>query len=160
MQTTDRTIKSTAVVGLSLVLLVAVACDPGVTVRQSRSNVGTPLTDAVELDVKTSRHLIGESWYAPKVEIGNHSYSPIYVTNVELIAQGRTLQNAPRRVGTYPAEIAAGKSDVLDIWFNLADSVRNTFREPAILRVHYLNKSSEQTVSVQLIGGGLGPDSR
>jgi hypothetical protein len=51
------------------------------------------------------------------------------------------LQNKPRRSGTYPLEIPPRQTETLDIWFELADTVKKTFQEPAELRMHYRSGS-------------------
>jgi hypothetical protein len=62
-------------------LLLLIACDRGLSIHQIKSQdqatVGSTATDAqVVVNVTTTRQLIGESWYAPKVEVTNESNRP------------------------------------------------------------------------------------
>jgi hypothetical protein len=137
------------------ILALMVACDPGMTIRQADPSAGSAANGGVTIHVRTSHPLIGEPSYAPEVEIANVSNSPINVTSVELVAKRGTFQNKPRRSGTYPVEVLPGKTEPLDVWFDLSDDVKKTFVEPAELRVHYRSGSTEQIAGAILVGGSL-----
>jgi hypothetical protein len=48
------------------------------------------------------------------------------------------------------------ETETLEIWFDLADDVRETFfRQPAELRVHYKGRGRDETAHVSVIGGHL-----
>jgi hypothetical protein len=136
------------------------ACDRGMTIRQDVPNEGREANTSVAIHVRATNPLIGETWYAPEVEITNLSGSPITVITVELVAQRATLQNKPRRSGTYPLEIPPRQTETLDIWFELADTVKKTLQEPAELRMHYRSGSKEQIAQTSLIGGPLDAGTR
>ena len=91
------------------------ACDRGMTIRQDVPNEGREANTSVAIHVRAINPLIGETWYPPEIEITNLSGSPITVTTVELVAQPATLQNKPRRSGTYPLEIPPRQTETLDI---------------------------------------------
>lgn len=74
--------------------------------------------------VKTEHPLIGETRYVPQVMVTNNSDSPITITSVELVAKRGTNANKPRQPGSYPLAVPPGKTETLDIWFDLADYVK------------------------------------
>ena len=54
------------------------------------------------------------------------------------------------------AESSTLETETLDIWFDLASGVRETFfRHPADLRVHYRSGGREETAHVTAIGSPL-----
>lgn len=139
---------------LITVSLLLVACDPGMTIRQIEASNGTPAR--ITLNVKTKHLLIGETSYVPQVTVTNNSDSPITITSVELIAKRGTYANKPLQPGSYPMAVPPGKTETLDIWFDLADHVKETFfRQPAEVRVHYKSRSQDETAHVSVIGGHL-----
>ena len=144
--------KERAGVLLTALLVPTVACDPGMTIRQA-SSPGATNGAGVAVYVKTSHPFIGETLYAPEVKVTNSSDSPITVTGVELIAQGATFTNKPRRPGTYPLIIPPHQTQALDIWFDLHDDVEKTFQESAELRVHYRSRGKEEIVQSNIIAG-------
>jgi hypothetical protein len=139
---------------LIAVSLLLVACDPGMTIRQIKASTGpsAPIT----IEVKTEHPLVGEDLYVPNVAVTNISDSPITITSVELAAKRGTYANKPRHAENYPSVVAPGKTETLDIWFNLADDVKKTFfRQPAALLVHYRTRGRDETANVSVIGGPL-----
>jgi hypothetical protein len=142
---------------LALILLLMAACDPGIAIRQFHPKAGNGATLGVAIRVRTINSMIGETHYAPQVEIANSSDSPIYVTRVELDSQGTVFQNKPQRPGSYPSEVQPGRTETLDIWFRLANDVKKTFRKPAELRVYYRSGDKQQIARTSLMGGSLGP---
>jgi hypothetical protein len=144
---------------LTATLVVTVACDPGMTISQaSAPEAGKGARVAV--NVKTSHPLVGETWYAPDAQVTNSSESPITVTGVELSARGVTYANRPGRPGTYPLIVAPGKTDALDIWFDLSDDVKKTLQQAAGLRVHYRVGDREEVAEVKMIAGPLNTNAR
>jgi len=131
---------------------LTIGCDPGMVIRQT-SSLGAAGGASVVVYVKTSHPLIGETWYAPGVEVTNSSDSPITVTSVELAARSVTYANNPGRAGTYPLIVPPGKTEALDIWFDLHDDVKNTFQQPAELRVHYRSSGTEKIARANIMGG-------
>jgi hypothetical protein len=154
------TVRPTVRTLLPLMLVLMTACDPGMTIRQNAASAGNGANPSVAIHVKASHPLISETWYAPGVEITNQSDSPITVTSVELYAQHATIHNKPRRSGTYPLEIPAKGTETLDVWFDLADTVKKTFHDPAELRMYYRSGSKEQIAQTSLIGGRLDTGTR
>lgn len=139
---------------LIAVLLLLVGCDPGMTIHQIKASTGpsAPLT----IKVKTEHPLVGDDLYVPSVAVTNISDSPITITSVELIAKRGPYANRPRRAESYPSVVAPGKTETLDLWFELTVDVKKTFfRQPAALSVHYRIRDQDETTSVSLIGGPL-----
>src|SRR5258708_1324387 len=123
-------------------LLIAAACDPGMTIYQTNSNQNTSAPERVTVRVKASHPLIGETWYAPDndVTITNSLDKPIVITKVELDTNRTTYQHKHTgATNEYPLTVAAGKTEVLPLWFELNDYVKETFKNPAELRVYYRN---------------------
>ncbi len=144
---------------LITVSLLLVACDPGMTIRQIKASNGT--SARITLNVKTEHPLIGHTWYVPQVTVTNSSDSPFTITSVELVAKRGTYVNKPRRPGSYPLDVPPGKTEILDIWFDLTDDVKETFfRQPAELRVHYKSRDQDETAHVSVIGGPLDTSAR
>jgi hypothetical protein len=139
---------------LIAVSLLLAACDPGITIRQIKASNGT--SDPMRVEVKTGHPLIGQTFYAPHVTVTNDSDSLITITSVELAAKRGTYANKPLHSGSYPSAVSRGKSETLDIWFDLADGVKNMFfRQPAELQVHYRSRGRDETAHVSVIGGPL-----
>lgn len=124
------------------------------TIRQIKASNGT--SARITLNLKTEHPLIGENWYVPQVTVTNNSDSPVTITSVELVAKRGTYANKPRQPGSYPLAVPPGKTETLDIWFELADYVKEKFfRQPAELLVHYKSRSQDETAHVSVIGGPL-----
>jgi hypothetical protein len=52
--------------------------------------------------------------------------------------------------------VPPGKTESLDMWFDLTDDVKQTFfRQPAELRVHYRSRDRDETAHAAVIGGHL-----
>jgi hypothetical protein len=147
-------VKETAGLLLTALLVLTIACDPGMTIRQT-SSLGATNGAGVAVYVKTSHPLIGETWYAPEVKVTNSSDSPITVTRVELTTQRATYTNKPRSSGTYPLIVPPRETEALDIWFDLHDDVKKTFQQSAELRAHYRSSGKEEIAQSNIIGGPL-----
>jgi|SRR5882724_5962855 len=142
------------------VAVLVFACDPGMTIRQTKSAPeairGNNATVAqVAIDVKTSRQLIGETHYALQVKITNASDSSIAITSVDLISQGETYANKPIQPGLYPLVVQPGRTEDLLVWFDLNDGVKKTFQQPAELRVHYIKDNKEEIAHTSVVAGPL-----
>ncbi len=136
------------------VMFLLVACDPAIAIRQIRASNGT--SAPITIDVRTQNPLVGERIYVPQVTMTNGSDLPITITSVELAAKQGTYANKPRQPGSYPSTVPPGKTETLDIWFDLTDDVRETFfRRPAELRVCYKSRGRDETAHVSVIGGHL-----
>jgi hypothetical protein len=147
-------VKDTVGVLSTALLVLTIACDPGMTIRQT-SSLGATNGAGVAVHIRTSHPLIGETWYAPEVEVTNSSDSPITVTGVELTVQRATYANKPRRSGTYPLIVPPRETEALDIWFGLHDDVKKTFQQSAELRVHYRISGKEEIAESNIIGESL-----
>jgi len=150
--------KGTFLFALGL-LLIAVACgDPGMTIYQTNSNQSTSAPELVAVRVKASHPLIGETSYAPDndVTVTNSFDKPIVITKVELLANGTTYQHKHTgATNEYPLTVAAGKTETLPLWFDLKDYVKETFKNPAELRVYYRNGREESVAQAFIVGGPL-----
>jgi len=138
---------------LKTVFLVAtilmVACDPGMTIQQVKSldeaaSGSTTPAPLVVVRVKPLSTLIGSKLYIPEVRVTNSSGSPITVTRVELSAKGKTYENQPPRPDNYPLTIQPGGTQILEVMFQLDDTVHETFQHPADLLVHYRTGEKQQ----------------
>jgi hypothetical protein len=136
-------------------LLLMSACDPGITIRQTLSRAESAATPGVVVQVATSHPFIGESSYAPVVTVTNSSDSLITITAAELVIPGSTYANKPRRTASYPLAVPPGKSDTLDIWFEVNSGVKKAFRVPAEWRVHYTSGDKDQIAHATLVGEPL-----
>src|ERR1700744_6622454 len=144
----------TAQVTLSFVIaasLLSVACDPGMTIRQSDA---TSASQPIVNEVKTQHPLVSHEWYAPTVAVTNTSDSAITIASVELAAKATTYVNKPRRAESYPSLVDPGKTETLDTWFDLAGNVKKPFfPQPAALLVHYKLRGRDRTAQVSIVGG-------
>ena len=139
-------------------LVIFGACDPGMTIYQTNANQNGPANDRVTVRVKTSHPLIGETWYAPDndVTVTNSLDKPIVITKVELVTNRATYQHKHTgATNEYPLTVAAGKTEVLSLWFELNDYVKETFKNPAELRVYYRNGRDESVAHAFIVGGPL-----
>jgi hypothetical protein len=140
----------------TIAAILLIGCDPGLTIYQVRpASIVNSATAKINIHVRTSHPLIGETSYAPEVKITNSSGASITVTKVELAEGNAIYENKPVRAGTYPASISAGDTQVLDIWFDVKDGVGKMFHKPAELRVHYRSDNKEEIVSTTIVGGPL-----
>ena len=139
------------------ILVLMIACDPGMTIRQTEPGLlGTaPSKQQVTIHVRTSHPLIGERWYYPEVQVSNSSGSSIAITSVELAARGETYANEPRQSGIYPLVIQPGSTQTLDVRFRLGDAVKKVFKHSAELRARYRRGSTEETAHATIVGGPL-----
>jgi len=110
---------------LITVVLLLVACDPAITIRQIKSSNGT--SAPITIKVKTQHPMIGNTRYVPQVTVTNDVNSPITVTSTELSTKIGAYVNRPRQPGSYPTQVPPGTTETLDIWFDLANGVRETF---------------------------------
>lgn len=138
--------------------IVAAACDPGMTIRQT--DTGGPTNQSVKVSVKTEDPLIGETWYAPDVAVTNSTGATITVTKAELVAGGTTYQNKPPGDAKYHLTIASGKTEALPVWFDLKDDVERAFAKPAELRVYYRSGNEDSVSSAFMAGGPLDTHAR
>ena len=139
-------------------LLLATACDPGMTIYQTNTNQNTSNPELVAVRVKASHPLIGETWYAPDngVTVTNSLDKPIVIIKVELVTNRTTYQHKHTgATNEYPLTVAAGKTEVLPLWFELNDYVKETFKNPAELRVYYRNGRDESVAHAFIVGGPL-----
>jgi len=136
--------------GAAFILLIG--CDPGITIRQVKPTSAGP---QVTINVKTSHQLIGDTWYAPEVKVTNSFGAPITVTKIELAEGKATFENKPRRAGSYPVPISPGDTQLLDVRFDLDESVRKIFHTPTELRVHYRTADKDEIAHATIVGGRL-----
>jgi hypothetical protein len=139
-------------------LVLMVACDPGMTIRQTKSlpKGRRAAMQAVALHVKTSHPLIGQTWYAPEVKVTNPFDSPITITSVEFVTRRETYANKTARPGAYPLVIQPGSTEILHFGFRLNDDVKKTFlKQSAELRLRYRTGNKEEIAHTNIIGGRL-----
>jgi hypothetical protein len=152
-----KTILRVLYLGMSILL---VGCDPGMTIRQDNpQNVGRAGSDAAKspvlIHVKSTRQLIGETFYSPEIQITNSLESPITITSVELVAQSGTCASTFPRPETYPKAIQPQEAEPLRVLFRLDNSVRKTFERPAELRVHYRADKQEGIANASSLSAPL-----
>ncbi len=138
-----------------------VACDPGMIVRQAsypgkgRASGSAP-AEMVVVSVRTVSQLVGETWYDPDITVTNNSESPIVVTEVELLAQGKTFAGDSRRTGASPLTIQPESVGSLEVSFRLdADVKKMFFRRPAELLVHYRSGAEQKIARARIVGANL-----
>lgn len=140
--------------------ILLVGCDPGMTIHQAqlqndgRASINS-VSGPVTVYVKTTRQLIGETWYAPEIKVANSLESPVAVTGVELTIQGKTYANNSPSPKKYPVEIPPASTETLPLLFRLDDNVREAFKQPAELSVHYRNGNKDEIATVNIVGGHL-----
>jgi hypothetical protein len=146
-----------ALIPLALILLVA--CDPGMAVRQinsfveSENTAVTPIPK-VSVNVKTTHQLIGERSYLPDVTLTNSSYFEVTITSIDLVARGETYENRPQDTKCYPLKVLAQSTAPLDVHFRFTDGIYKVFKNPGELRIHY---SSQQGTGLARITVARGP---
>jgi hypothetical protein len=153
-------VKNTLATLIATMTVLAVGCDPGMSIRQTKSSYeatnGASATGArIVIDVKTTRQIIGETHYAPQVKITNASTSSIAITSVDLISLGTTYANKPLQPGFYPLALQPGKTEDLLVCFDLNDAVNRIFQHPAELLVHCRNDNKEEIVHAVVVDGPL-----
>jgi len=150
--------KCIGTVCLIAVSLLLVACDPGITIRQINSSSGTQAQATIR--VKTQHQLIGNTQYVPQVTVTNNSDSLLTINSVELVTKLGVFTNKPQQVSSYPMGLKPGKTETLDLWFDLTNDVRTTFfRQPAELLVHFSVGGRAETAHVGVVGGPLDTES-
>jgi hypothetical protein len=94
---------------LLVALAAVVACDPGMTIRQTNSHVESENTafPKISVEVKPTHQLIGERWYDPQVKVTNSSEFSITISSIELVAGGVTYENRPHDSKYYPLNLPA-----------------------------------------------------
>jgi hypothetical protein len=143
-----------------LVLILLVACDPGMTVRQINSSVESESAAAtaipkISVDVKTTSLLIGQRVYDPQVVATNLSDVPVTITSIELIAGSRTLQNGTHAARDYPVNLPAHSTVPLGVYFSLSDGVDKIFEKPGELRIHYSSQQGSGFARITVERGPL-----
>jgi hypothetical protein len=133
------------------------ACDPGVSIRQIKSQGQTTVgrvaaENQVVLDVKTTRQLIGEAWYDPEVQVTNSTSSPITIESIELATRDKIYTNTPVRPEMSPLKIQPGSTETLHVSFRLDDAVYKVIRQPAELRVHYQIGGTQEIARTSVVG--------
>ena len=139
--------------------LLIVACDPGVTIRQADSPKEVGKHSSVILRVKSTHELIGTTYYAPQVTVTNISEARVLVTGIELATKQKIYSHGSPQPQDFPEEVLAKQARNFTVLFRLDDAVYKTFKEPAELRVHYRNGSSEDIARIAIVLGSL-DDSR
>jgi len=148
---------------LRVAILVAIsalmtACDPGVSIRQIKSQGQTTVgrvaaENQVVLEVKTTRQLIGEAWYDPEVQVTNSTSSPITIESIELATRDKTYTNTSVRPERSPLKIQPGSTETLHVLFRLDDAVYKVIKRPAELRVHYESGGTQEIARASVVGG-------
>ena len=143
---------------LAAISALMMACDPGVSIRQIKSQGQTIVgrvaaENKVVIDVKTTRQLIGEAWYDPEVQVTNSTSSPITIESIELATRDKTYTNTSVRPETSPLKIQPGSTEALHVLFRLDDAVYKVFKQPAELRVHYQSDGAQGIARASVVGG-------
>jgi hypothetical protein len=144
---------------LLLTLGTLVACDPGMSIRELKSEVDSENTTTtaipkISVDVKTTHQLIGENWYSPRVVVTNSSNVAVTITNIELVAGAATYENTPR-MARYPLNVPAHDSVPLDVYFHFSKGVDGVFKNPSELRIHYLSVRDTGVARITVASGPL-----
>src|SRR5262249_13372149 len=147
-----QTLKSVVLAVVVVLSATMVACDPGLTIRQAGSPADK--NSSVILHVKPSRQLIGSEMYAPQLTVTNSSEAPV-TTGAELSTKQKTYSASSPRPQEFPKEILPKQTESLTLLFRLDDSVRQTFRQSAELRVHYKAGNGEDTARTTIEVGPL-----
>jgi hypothetical protein len=142
------------------VLILVVACDSGMSVRQVNSVVEPESADVtafpqISIDVNTTQLLIGQRLYDPRVTATNLSDIPVTITSIELLAGSRTLQNGLYAKRDYPVNLPAHSTVPLGVYFRVSDGAAKTFNNPAELRVHYSSPQGSGFARITLARGPL-----
>jgi hypothetical protein len=138
-----------------------VACDPGMIIRQASytgqgPSGGSAPAEQVVVSVKKVTQLIGETWYYPDITVTNNSESPILVTDIELLAQGKAYAGDSRRTGAFPLTIQPASVGRLEVSFHLEADVQKTFfRRPAELLVHFQSGAEQKIARARIVGANL-----
>jgi hypothetical protein len=141
--------------------MLTVGCDPGMIIRQAdylgkSPNRVSGTADTVVVSVRTEHQLIGESWYDPEIRVINNSGSTIVVTDVELLAQGKSYGNDSSRPDGPPLTLAPGSTGTVNVGFRLDTAVKNLFfRRPAELLVHYRSGDERKIARARIVGANL-----
>jgi hypothetical protein len=145
------------VIGISsaAAAILLIGCDPALTIHQAEPTNEVSANRQVTIHVKATHQFIGNTWYAPEGKVTNSSGAPLAVTKVELAEGKATYENKPRRAGSYPVPISPGDTEVLDVWFDLNESVRKIFHAPTELRVHYRSGDKDEIAHTTIVGGRL-----
>lgn len=136
-----------------LLLVLIVACDPGMAVRQRAAVENGSNYSSVILRVKTTHQFIGDTRYAPQVTVTNSSQAVITITGVELATKQRTYAEHSFKA------VLPGQSESLTVLFRLDENVTKTFPQPAELRVRYRLGDGED-IARTVIERGSFDDSR
>ncbi|MDT4968750.1 MAG: hypothetical protein QOJ64_3487 [Acidobacteriota bacterium] len=139
-------------------LTLFVACDPGISIHQietgnAPANQSGPSGQMVAVRVATTRSLIGEATYTPKVTVTNTAETPITISRIELSTRFGTLENKIRTAETSPIVVPSKGTADVEVWFDLGHSMDYTFEEAAELRVHYTSGKQELVTHVTVQGG-------
>jgi len=129
------------------------------TIRQigsaKTSTAASDPDEQVTVRVVTTHPLIGENWYSPGIEVFNMSPHPITVTRVDLETWRAGYENKPQHSGAYPVTIAGGKTMPIEVWFDLNDSVKETFEKNVEVRIYYQGDNGETMVKATMEGAPL-----
>lgn len=134
---------------VAVISLILVACDPGITIRQTPASVSSDKHDSPDgrlaIAVEPTNQLIGETWYAPKFEVANSSSERVTVVDAQLVAIGAVYANQFKGdPEIYPVEIQPGEKKLLGAKFELNSDVKTAFSKPAELRViHKVGQKQE-----------------
>lgn len=137
------------------VAILLTGCDPGLTIRQVEIARAGPENHQVTIHIKTNHQFIGDTKYVPEVKVTNSSRAPITVTKVELVEPKANYENKLNSLGSYPVPVSPGDTKVLDVWFDLNDSVKTIFQAPIELRVHYRLGDKDEIARATIVGGRL-----
>ena len=122
---------------LFITILSLTACDPAMSIRQVSPDKSRS-ADRLAIEVSPVHEFSDSRLYGAKTKLTNLTSSSITIKGCELAARNVTYQSRLGGAEAYPFDLAPGASTYFGPFFQLKDSVHETFKEPAELRVHYV----------------------
>ncbi len=139
---------------MSATITSLVACDPGITIRQTQPGISSN-PDQLAIEISSVNEFTGSRFYGAKAKLTNLSRSSITIKGCELAAQNVINESQFGGGESYAFELAPGASTYFNPFFQLKDPVHDVFKQPAELRVHYVIDGREEVARAILRGGPL-----
>lgn len=138
----------------------SMGCDPGMIIRQHEGKDAAVSSEEasdsnIAIRVADLNALIGETWYAPEVDVTNTGAASIHITKFELVTSKRVYLLSERFEKKIQRNIDTGGSVHLRLWFDLDEPVYRAFHDGAALKVYYEYQGREFESSVLVKGVGL-----
>jgi hypothetical protein len=132
-----------------------VACDPGMTIRQVQSRTSSTSHEQLVIEVSPVNEFMHSRFYGTKTKLTNISNSSIVITGCQLVDRNTAYQSRLGGGESYPIELAPGMSKEFGPFFELPGPVREVFKKPSELLVHYSIEGREEIARAILLGGKL-----